>query len=138
MNLKVCSSCFYQSNNCKFALLTLYKDIMAPDQFQAPDYFLLDELLTEEHKLVRDACREWVKREVSPIIEDAAQVLGVEIDGKKAGSFGDFGVFSFHSHKNITTLGEGGMLVVREKNLASIVPQLRHNGHCAQSRGSAD
>ena len=46
---------------------------MAPDQFQAPDYFLLDELLTEEHKLVSDACREWVKREVSPIIEDAAQ-----------------------------------------------------------------
>lgn len=46
---------------------------MAPDQFQAPDYFLLDDLLTEEHKLVRDACREWVKREVSPIIEDAAQ-----------------------------------------------------------------
>lgn len=46
---------------------------MASDQFQAPDYFLLDELLTEEHKLVRDACREWVKREVSPIIEDAAQ-----------------------------------------------------------------
>jgi len=46
---------------------------MATDQFQAPDYFLLDELLTEEHKLVRDACREWVKREVSPIIEDAAQ-----------------------------------------------------------------
>jgi glutaryl-CoA dehydrogenase len=46
---------------------------MAQDQFQAPDYFLLDDLLTEEHKLVRDACREWVKREVSPIIEDAAQ-----------------------------------------------------------------
>lgn len=46
---------------------------MAQDQFQAPDYFLLDDLLTEEHKLVRDACRDWVKREVSPIIEDAAQ-----------------------------------------------------------------
>jgi glutaryl-CoA dehydrogenase len=46
---------------------------MAPDQFQAPDYFLLDDLLSEEHKLVRDASREWVKREVSPIIEDAAQ-----------------------------------------------------------------
>ncbi len=46
---------------------------MAPDQFQAPDYFLLDDLLNEEHKLVRDASREWVKREVSPIIEDAAQ-----------------------------------------------------------------
>jgi len=46
---------------------------MAVDQFQAPDYYLLDDLLTEEHKLVRDACREWVKKEVSPIIEDAAQ-----------------------------------------------------------------
>ena len=46
---------------------------MSIDQFQAPDYFLLDDLLTEEHKLVRDACRDWVKREVSPIIEDAAQ-----------------------------------------------------------------
>ena len=73
MNLKVCACCFYQTNNCKFAILTLEKYIMVPDQFQAPDYFLLDELLTEEHKLVRNACREWVKREVSPIIEDAAQ-----------------------------------------------------------------
>lgn len=46
---------------------------MAQDLFKAPDYFQLDDLLTEEHKLVRDAAREWVKREVSPIIEDAAQ-----------------------------------------------------------------
>lgn len=64
------------------------------------------------------------------IIEDAAQALGVEIDGKKAGTFGDFGVFSFHSHKNITTLGEGGMLIVKDESLAGIIPQLRHNGHC--------
>ncbi len=46
---------------------------MKPDQFQAPDYYNLDELLTDEHKMVRDATREWVKREVSPIIEEAAQ-----------------------------------------------------------------
>lgn len=46
---------------------------MKPDLFQAPDYYNLDDLLTEEHKLVRDAAREWVKREVSPIIEDYAQ-----------------------------------------------------------------
>ena len=46
---------------------------MAQDLFQAPDYYQLDDLLTEEHKLVRNAAREWVKREVSPIIEDAAQ-----------------------------------------------------------------
>lgn len=46
---------------------------MRPDLFQAPDYYLLDELLSDEHKMVRDAAREWVKREVSPIIEDYAQ-----------------------------------------------------------------
>ena len=46
---------------------------MAQDLFQAPDYYNLDDLLTEEHILVRDAARDWVKREVSPIIEQAAQ-----------------------------------------------------------------
>jgi glutaryl-CoA dehydrogenase len=46
---------------------------MKPDLFEAPDYYNLDDLLTEEHKMVRDAAREWVKRDVSPIIEEAAQ-----------------------------------------------------------------
>jgi perosamine synthetase len=65
------------------------------------------------------------------LIEDVAQAMGTAINGKKAGSFGDFGVFSFHSHKNITTLGEGGMLVVKDSKTASILPMLRHNGHSA-------
>ena len=46
---------------------------MATDRFTAPDYFLLDELLSEEHKLIRESVRNWVKKEVSPIIEDACQ-----------------------------------------------------------------
>ncbi|MFD2563107.1 acyl-CoA dehydrogenase family protein [Aquimarina rubra] len=46
---------------------------MKPDLFEAPDYYNLDELLTDEHKLVRDAARSWVKRDVSPIIEEYAQ-----------------------------------------------------------------
>ncbi|GAA3583210.1 acyl-CoA dehydrogenase family protein [Snuella lapsa] len=46
---------------------------MKPDLFEAPDYYKLDELLTDEHKLVRDAAREWVKRDITPIIEDYAQ-----------------------------------------------------------------
>jgi glutaryl-CoA dehydrogenase len=46
---------------------------MKKDLFQAPDYYNLDGLLTEEHKLIRDAAREWVKRDVSPIIEEYAQ-----------------------------------------------------------------
>ncbi|SFS41443.1 acyl-CoA dehydrogenase family protein [Lutibacter maritimus] len=46
---------------------------MSQDLFQAPDYYQLDDLLSEEHLLVRAAAREWVKRAVSPIIEEAAQ-----------------------------------------------------------------
>jgi len=46
---------------------------MKTDLFQAPDYYNIDDLLTDEHKLVREAARDWVKRDVSPIIEDYAQ-----------------------------------------------------------------
>lgn len=46
---------------------------MKPDLFQAPDYYNIDDLLNDEHKLVREAAREWVKRDVSPIIEEYAQ-----------------------------------------------------------------
>ena len=46
---------------------------MKPDLFEAPDYYNLDDLLSDEHKLVRDAARTWVKRDISPIIEDYAQ-----------------------------------------------------------------
>jgi glutaryl-CoA dehydrogenase len=46
---------------------------MATDRFQSHDYYLVDELLTEEHRLIRDSVREWVKKEVSPIVEEACQ-----------------------------------------------------------------
>jgi glutaryl-CoA dehydrogenase len=46
---------------------------MRPDLFEAPDYYNIDDLLSDEHKLVRDAARQWVKRDVSPIIEEYAQ-----------------------------------------------------------------
>jgi glutaryl-CoA dehydrogenase len=46
---------------------------MRPDLFEAPDYYNMDDLLSEEHKLVRDAARQWVKRDISPIIEEYAQ-----------------------------------------------------------------
>lgn len=58
-----------------------------------------------------------------PVIEDAAEALGSEYEGKKAGSIGDYGVFSFHGTKTMTT-GEGGMLVSNNKRLfeqASII-----------------
>jgi glutaryl-CoA dehydrogenase len=46
---------------------------MRTDNYQGHDYFQMDDFLTEEHKLIRDAARAWVKKEVSPIIEEAAE-----------------------------------------------------------------
>ncbi len=46
---------------------------MAQDLYQHPDYYQLDELLTDEHKIIRDAVRSFVKKEITPIIEEYAQ-----------------------------------------------------------------
>lgn len=64
------------------------------------------------------------------VIEDVAQSMGTSVDGRKSGTFGDIGVFSLHSHKNITTLGEGGVITVKDPGMAAVIPMLRHNGHC--------
>jgi len=69
------------------------------------------------------------------VIEDVAQALGAKISDQMAGTFGDIGVYSFHSHKNITTLGEGGMITVRNPHWADVIPMIRHNGHCAYPLG---
>jgi glutaryl-CoA dehydrogenase len=64
---------------------------MATDLFQSPDYYQLDDLLSEEHKLVREATREWVKRDVSPIIEDYAQ--RAEFPQQIVGGLAEIGAF---------------------------------------------
>ena len=64
---------------------------MRPDLFEAPDYYNIDDLLTEEHKLVRDAARQWVKRAVSPIIEDFAQ--RAEFPKEIIGGLAEIGAF---------------------------------------------
>jgi len=46
---------------------------MATDRYESHDYYLIDELLTNEHKLIRDTARTWVKKEVTPIVEEACQ-----------------------------------------------------------------
>ena len=62
------------------------------DNFQSPDYFNVDELLTEEHKLVRESVRNYVKKEISPIIEDYAQRAEFPIQIiKQLGDLGCFG-----------------------------------------------
>ncbi|MEP0131696.1 MAG: acyl-CoA dehydrogenase family protein [Eudoraea sp.] len=64
---------------------------MRPDLFEAPDYYNLDELLSEEHKLVRDAARQWVKRDVTPIIEEFAQKA--EFPQQIIGGLAEIGAF---------------------------------------------
>ena len=61
------------------------------DNFQSPDYFNLDELLTEEHKLIRETVRNYVKKEISPIIEDYAQ--RAEFPEQIVKQMGELGVF---------------------------------------------
>jgi glutaryl-CoA dehydrogenase len=62
------------------------------DLFQSPDYYLLDELLTEEHVMIRDMVRAYVKKEISPIIEDYAQRAEFpEQIVKQLGELGCFG-----------------------------------------------
>jgi dTDP-4-amino-4,6-dideoxygalactose transaminase len=62
------------------------------------------------------------------VIEDAAHVTGTTYKGRPAGSLGDAGAFSFHSRKNITTLGEGGMLTTGRADWAERIPALRGIG----------
>jgi glutaryl-CoA dehydrogenase len=62
------------------------------DVFQSPDYFLVDELLSEENKLVRETVRNYVKKEISPVIEDYAQRAAFpEFIVKQLGDLGCFG-----------------------------------------------
>jgi glutaryl-CoA dehydrogenase len=56
---------------------------MATDRFEAHDYYLMDELLTDEHKLIRETARAWVKKEVSPIVEEACQKQNFQNNGLK-------------------------------------------------------
>ena len=62
-----------------------------------------------------------------PVIEDAAEAIGSEYRGRKAGSFGKFGVFSFHGSKTLTT-GEGGLLATDDTELYNRVLFLRDHG----------
>ena len=64
------------------------------DQFQSPDYYLLDELLTDEHILIRKSIRDFVKKEISPIIEEVCQSCVFPKDVlPKLASLGCFGPF---------------------------------------------
>lgn len=67
------------------------------------------------------------------VIEDAAQAIGAEYKGKKAGNLGDIACFSFYATKNLTT-GEGGMITTNTKEYAETVRAIRNHGEQEEYR----
>jgi perosamine synthetase len=79
------------------------------------------------HPCDMPAIMDIARRNNLAVIEDCAQAHGAEINGRKAGSFGDMACFSFYGNKILTT-GEGGMVLCRDKGLAEKLNLLRNQG----------
>jgi len=62
------------------------------------------------------------------VIEDCAQSIGASLDGRKTGSFGDAGCFSFYPSKNLGAYGDGGMIILKDSQTAEEVKKLRNHG----------
>ncbi|MFO0659755.1 MAG: aminotransferase class I/II-fold pyridoxal phosphate-dependent enzyme [Polyangiaceae bacterium] len=71
---------------------------------------------------------ELAKRHRLLVIEDAAQAMGATSSGRKAGTWGDFGCFSFFPSKNLGAAGDGGLLVCRSSDVAERARRLRNHG----------
>jgi perosamine synthetase len=69
------------------------------------------------------------------VVEDAAHAIGAEYKGKKVGTIGDTGCFSFHEQKNISTLGEGGIVLTNEKDIFERISLYR--SHCTRVHGNS-
>ena len=79
------------------------------------------------------AIREIADRHGILVIEDAAQAHGAEYEGRRAGSLGDLGCFSFYPSKNLGAYGEGGMVTTDDARLARAVRTLRDWGKEAKA-----
>jgi len=115
---------------------TVFADVNERTWCLSADSF--EELITPRTKAVipvdlygnipdMDQIREIASKHKIAVIEDAAEAIGSEYKGRKAGSLGDTGVFSFHGSKTMTT-GEGGMLVTDNENIYKRCLFLRDHG----------
>ena len=69
------------------------------------------------------------------VVEDAAHAIGAEYKGKKVGTIGATGCFSFHEQKNISTLGEGGIVLTNDKEIFERISLYR--SHCTRVHGNS-
>jgi perosamine synthetase len=75
-----------------------------------------------------DSVKSFAEKQKIPIIEDACQAHGAEYKGKKVGSLGDIGCFSFYPTKNMTVGGDGGMTTTDDEEIVSKIKSIRDNG----------
>ena len=75
-----------------------------------------------------DRIMDIAKRYNLMVVEDAAQSIGAEFDGKRVASFGDFGIYSFFPTKNLGTYGDGGMVLTDDEDLDQMINILRVHG----------
>lgn len=80
-----------------------------------------------------DAILEVARRHGVAVVEDACHAVGADYKGRKAGSMGITGCFSFHEQKNMSTLGEGGMVVTNDPTVFERVALYR--SHCTRVYG---
>jgi len=76
-----------------------------------------------------DPIMEIAERHNLAVIEDAAQAIGSEYQGRRAGSMGHLGCFSFFPSKNLGGFGDGGMVTANDPQLAERVKRLRNHGY---------
>jgi dTDP-4-amino-4,6-dideoxygalactose transaminase len=62
------------------------------------------------------------------LVEDCAQCIGADYDGRRAGSWGDFGGFSFYPTKNLAAAGDAGLITAKNEDQAKTLRMLRHHG----------
>jgi dTDP-4-amino-4,6-dideoxygalactose transaminase len=117
--------------------IPVYVDI-DPDIYNvAPDE--IEEKITSKTKAIMpvhlfgqcadmDPIMEVAKKHKLKVVEDAAQAIGSEYKGKKAGNLSDFGCFSFFPSKNLGAAGDGGMVVTNDPEMADLVRILRVHG----------
>ena len=75
-----------------------------------------------------DSVKSFAEEQKIPIIEDACQAHGAEYKGKKVGSLGNVGCFSFYPTKNMTVGGDGGMTTTDDEEIVSKIKSIRDNG----------
>jgi len=91
------------------------------------DFLIVTHLYGQVHPAISELARICRSAQI-PLIEDCAQAHGAHLDGKKAGTFGDVGTFSFYPTKNLGAIGDGGAVVCQDSELAIRIRSLCQYG----------